>query len=123
MENTLIHTENITRAKVFYQNVFDWKFNEYGPGDFLQIKKGEEKDSELLGALQSRKYSPLNEKVLGYECTIQVKDIEKVIQSVVENGGTLMLPKTAIPHVGWIAKFTDTEGNLFCAMTPDTNAR
>ncbi|NHE55963.1 VOC family protein [Cyclobacterium plantarum] len=32
------------------------------------------------------------------------------------------MPKTAIPNVGWIAKFLDTEGNLICAMQYDDSA-
>ena len=29
---------------------------------------------------------------------------------------TIVMPKTEIPHVGWLVKFLDTEGNLVCAM-------
>jgi len=32
------------------------------------------------------------------------------------------MPKTAIPYVGYIAKFLDTEGNLICAMQYDNSA-
>lgn len=37
--------------------------------------------------------------------------------------GQILLPKTAIPYVGWIAKFLDTEDNLICAMQYDNTAR
>jgi len=33
------------------------------------------------------------------------------------------MPKTAIPNVGWIAKFLDTEENLICAMQYDDSAK
>jgi predicted enzyme related to lactoylglutathione lyase len=33
------------------------------------------------------------------------------------------MPKTAIPYVGYIAKFLDTEGNLICGMQYDNSAR
>jgi len=42
---------------------------------------------------------------------------------VQNNGGQILMPKTAIPYVGWITKFLDTEGNLICAMQPDNSAR
>ncbi|MFS0491318.1 VOC family protein [Leadbetterella byssophila] len=32
-----IHFEDIERAKKFYDRVFEWGFNSYGQGDFLQI--------------------------------------------------------------------------------------
>ena len=42
---------------------------------------------------------------------------------VQNNGGQILMPKTAIPYVGWITKFLDPEGNLICAMQPDNSAR
>jgi len=69
--------------------------------------------------LQSRKYSPVSENLIGLECTIGVKNIEEIVDRVKKNGGQVLMQKTAIPHVGWVAKFLDTEGNLICAMQYD----
>jgi uncharacterized protein len=33
------------------------------------------------------------------------------------------MPKTAIPGVGWLIKFLDTEGNLACAVHFDESAK
>jgi len=118
-----IHIDDIERARNFYENVFDWGFTSYGPSDFLQIKADKSKDGELIGALQSRKYSPLDKKVIGLECTISVEDIDEIIERVKENEGEILIPKTAIPTVGWITKFLDTEGNLICAMQSDPTAK
>jgi len=107
-----IYIDDIDRAKNFYNELFGWEFNSYGPSDFLQIKSGE----ELIGALQSRKYSPIKDKVIGFECTIAVENIEKTEASIVSSGGKVLLSKTEIPQVGWIIKFLDTEGNIVCAM-------
>ena len=46
-----------------------------------------------------------------------------VIDRLTENGGQFLMPKTAMPYVGYIAKFLDTEGNLICAMEYDNAAR
>lgn len=78
---------------------------------------------ELIGALQSRKYSPLTEKIIGLECTIAVESVDEIIKRVQDNGGQILMPKTAIPYVGWITKFLDKEGNLICAMQYDNSAR
>ncbi|HCT30263.1 MAG TPA: glyoxalase [Bacteroidales bacterium] len=123
MTHFAIHTDNIERAKNFYDAVFDWGFNSYGQSDFLQIKAEKTENGELIGALQSRKYSPIPEKIIGLECTIGVENIEEIINRVKNNGGQLLMPKTSIPYVGWIAKFLDTEGNLICAMQYDNSAR
>jgi uncharacterized protein len=118
-----IHTDNIGRAKDFYSTVFEWGFNSYGQPDFLQIKENQAENSELIGALQSRHYSLVKEKLVGLECTIAVENIDDIIKRVEQKNGKILMPKTAIPFVGWIAKFLDTEGNLLCAMQYDNTAR
>jgi predicted enzyme related to lactoylglutathione lyase len=57
------------------------------------------------------------------ECTVGVENIDQIIEKVKTNGGQVLMPKTVIPYVGWIAKFLDTEGNLICAMQYDNTAR
>lgn len=111
-----IHIDDIERAKNFYDGVFDWGFNSYGPNDFLQIKADKTENGEVIGALQSRKYSPISEMLIGFECSIGVENIDDIIERVKSNGGQILMPKTEIPNVGWVSKFLDTEGNLICAM-------
>lgn len=123
MTHFAIHIDDIERAKNFYGGVFDWGFNAYGQDDFLQIKADKSESGELIGALQSRKYSPVAEKIIGLECTISVESIDETIESVKNYGGQVVMPKTAIPYVGYIAKFLDTEGNLICGMQYDQAAR
>ena len=127
MKNTLIHfaiyTDQLDRAKNFYEKVFGWGFNDYGQPDFLQIKTDPSAEGELIGALQSRNYAPVKEKVIGLECTIGVESVEEIIDKVEAAGGTILMPRTAIPHVGWITKFLDTEGNLICALQGDPSAK
>jgi uncharacterized protein len=117
-----IHIDDIERAKQFYEGVFDWGFNSYGQDDFLQIKADKTEDGELIGAMQSRKYSPVPDKIIGLECTIGVENLDATIVKVENSGGQVLMPKTAIPSVGWVAKFLDTEGNLICAMQYDNSA-
>ena len=127
MRNRLTHfavyTDDIERAKKFYDQVFDWGFNSYGQSDFLQIKDEKSENGELIGALQSRKHSPVADKVIGLECSISVENVDSIIEKVRNNGGKILMDKTAIPYVGWITKFLDTEGNLLCAMQYDNSAR
>lgn len=118
-----IHIDDIERAKKFYDGVFEWGFNSYGQDDFLQIKSDKSENGELIGAMQSRKYSPVPEKIIGLECTFGVESIDETIEKVKSNGGQVLMPKTAIPYVGYIAKFLDTEGNLICGMQYDNSAR
>ena len=117
-----LYIDDMDRAMEFYQSVFDWGFKSYGPDDFRQITTGDTENEEVIGALQSRKYSPVREKVIGMEGTIEGRSVDSIINAVKEGGGTVVMPKTAIPGVGWLTKFLDTEGNLVCAMETDENA-
>ena len=120
MKNKLAHfaiyIDDMKRAKEFYSDLFGWDYNSYGADDFLQIKDSSETDASLIGALQSRKYSPLDDKIIGFECSIAVSDIDAIIKKIETNKGKVVMPKTEIPHVGWLVKFLDTEGNIVCAV-------
>ena len=118
-----IHTDDIERAKEFYKDVFDWGFNSYGQDDFFQIKADQSEEGELIGAIQSRSYSSVPDRIIGLECTIGVEDIDDIIEKVKGKGGQILMQKTAVPTVGWLAKFLDTEGNLICAMQYDNTAK
>nr|WP_293297162.1 VOC family protein [Allomuricauda sp.] len=120
MKNNLSHfaiyIDDIDRAKGFYSNLFGWDYNSYGQDDFLQIKDSAGDDGKLIGALQSRNYSPIKEKIIGFECSISVSDIDEIIEKIESNNGKIVMPKTEIPYVGWLVKFLDTEGNIVCAV-------
>lgn len=115
-----IHATNVKRARNFYEHVFDWSFGSYpGADEFLQIRAA---DGEVIGAVQGRKYNVHPKDILGFECSITVDDVDEAVLRVEAAGGKVLMAKTAIPSVGWIAKFMDTEGNLFCAIRYDQNA-
>lgn len=120
MDNKLSHfaifIEDMKRAQSFYSKVFSWGFNSYGPEDFAQINSSTNENGQLIGALQNRKYQMTDEKVIGFECSISVEDVDTIASLVAEAGGEILMPKTEIPHVGSLIKFKDTEGNIICAM-------
>jgi hypothetical protein len=121
-----IHVDDLERARKFYGAVFDWKFQGFGGGpitDFCQIKDSAGNMLAPLGAMQSRKFNPAPQPVIGFECSIAVDDIDVVARAVETNGGKIVMPKAAIPGVGWVVKFLDPEGNLACAVHYDPSAR
>ena len=115
-----IHALDVERAKNFYERIFDWKFGSYpGADEFYQVRAS---DGEVIGAVQGRKYNVHSKDILGFECSIAVDDVDETVRKVEEAGGKMLTNKTAIPGVGWIAKFVDTEGNLFAAIRYDKGA-
>lgn len=115
-----IHASNADKTREFYEAVFDWKCNSYaGAEEFYQISTSE---GEVIGAISGRKYNPDLKNIYGFECSISVDDVEDTIRAVEKAGGKTLMPRTAIPGVGWIAKFLDPDGNLFCAIKYDKSA-
>lgn len=56
-------------------------------------------------------------------CTVAVGDIDHTTRLILEGGGVTAPPRMPVPGVGWLAYFTDTEGNIFGVLQPDTGAK
>jgi len=117
-----VHADDLPRARRFYETVFEWKFNPWGPPDFFLIATGKEDDPGIHGALTKRRTHVEGKPMFGYECTISVANVDETAAAIETNGGQVILPKTCINGVGWIIQFLDTEGNVVCAMQYDEKA-
>ena len=114
-----INCDDVPRAERFYGKVFGWTFTPWGPPDFLKIDTGE---SGLHGALQGRRELVPGKKMIGYECSISVEDIDATVAAVIANGGKIVMPKVAIPTVGTLIFFEDSEGSVAGAIQFDKAA-
>jgi uncharacterized protein len=113
-----IHADDLSKAQRFYEKVFGWKFEAWGPPGFFLIATGDKNDPGIQGALQKRHDVVPGQRVTGYECTIGVEDIDATEKAVVANGGKIILPKCEIPTVGHLIKIQDTDGNVVCIKQP-----
>jgi predicted enzyme related to lactoylglutathione lyase len=114
-----INADNVPRARRFYEQVFGWRFEPWGPPDFYLIETGEtanEKVEPTGGLLQQRRELIPGTRMAGFECTIGVENIDRTISAIEANGGKLAMPKFHIPTVGSGCYFFDTEGNVAGAM-------
>ena len=121
-----IHADNLERAQKFYGKVFGWQFEGFGGGpttEFCKMTSPNGDELTPIGAMQSRKFNVASKDVIGFECSIGVKDVDATAIAVEVAGGKILMLKTAIPGVGWLIKFTDTEGNLACAVRFDASAK
>jgi predicted enzyme related to lactoylglutathione lyase len=119
----IVHASDTARGRAFYEKVFGWKFQAWGPPDFFLITTGDDKDPGIGGALEKRQGPLPADGIRGYECTISVQDVDAISAAIVKHGGKIVMPKCVIPTVGWLVKFIDTEGNLVNAMRYDGAAR
>jgi len=97
----------------FYQAVFGWKFQPWGPPGFWRIMTGQ---PGVEGALHQRHEPLTGTGVRGFECTVSVPDVKSTADLVAKHGGRVILPGVLIHGVGTVMKFQDTEGNVASAM-------
>jgi len=113
-----VHADDLPRAQRFYEKVFGWKFQPWGPPGFFLIATGDKSDPGVPGALQKRHELVPGQRMTGYECTIAVADINAAQAAIEANGGKIILGKCEIPTVGFLLKFQDPEGNVACVKQP-----
>ena len=113
-----VHADDLPRARSFYETVFGWKFQAWGPPGFFLIATGDKNDPGVMGALQQRHEVVPGQRINGFECTISVDDIDVAAKAVVANGGKIVLTKCEIPTVGWLVKIQDPDGNVVCLKQP-----
>jgi predicted enzyme related to lactoylglutathione lyase len=121
-----IHAENPERALQFYKTVFGWEFTKWaGPEDYWLIKTGPDDQAGINGGLLRRHGAgPVEmQAVNAYVCTVATTVVDESVKTALANGGTLALPKMAIPGVGWLAYVKDTEGNIVGMMQADPTAK
>jgi uncharacterized protein len=112
----------VNRARRFYERVLGWKFQPWGPPDFLQINTGDKNDAGVQGALQKRREIVPGDRMIGYECSFSVANVDSVAAAVEANGGKVVMSKVTITGVGRLIFFKDTEGNIVGAMEYDSTA-
>jgi hypothetical protein len=61
--------------------------------------------------------------VNAYVCTVDVPNIDVYIEKADSTGVPVAVPKMAIPGVGWLCYYKDTEGNIFGMMQSDPSAK
>lgn len=110
-----INADDVARARRFYETVFGWRFEAWGPPGFFMIATGDESPGPR-GSLQTRRELAPGKRMLGFECTIAVDDVDRAAASIVASGGRILMEKASIPGVGDLIWFEDPEGNVAGAM-------
>lgn len=108
-----INADDVPRAKTFYERVFGWRFDPWGPPDFYQVKNAGE---GLLGALQERREIVPGVRMAGFEASFGVEDLKATMAEIEAAGGRIVMPPYRIDGVGELIYFEDSEGNLVGAM-------
>ncbi len=114
-----IAADDPDRAMKFYKGVFGWKFNKWdGPLDYWLVTTGEKDEPGIDGGISRR-----NKQMPGVMNTIGVPSVDRYMKKIEAKGGKILMPKMAIPGIGWFATCQDTEGNVFGIIQEDTEAK
>ena len=114
-----ICADQIERAAEFYQKVFGWEIKKWdGPEEYWMVKTGEKTQPGISGGMMKRQ-----ENLPSVINIIDVDSVDDFAEKITDNGGKIIVPKTAIFGVGWFAYFADTEGNISGIIQPDSKAR
>lgn len=106
MGNPICHWElmvsDVAKARAFYGKVFDWRFDDAKYPGYTMVTTGSEPGGGLMEKPASAPAAALN-------TYFKVDDVQKTLRNVVESGGTVVVPKTEIPNMGWFAMFLDPD--------------
>jgi predicted enzyme related to lactoylglutathione lyase len=113
-----IPSDDPERSVRFYSELFGWEFQKWdGPMDYWMVTTGGENEPGINGGLM-----PRQEPSQGVVNVVDVPSVDEYVAKAEAAGGTVVLPKTPVPGVGWLAYITDPDGNVTGMMQEDSNA-
>jgi predicted enzyme related to lactoylglutathione lyase len=110
----------------FYSALFGWSFNKWEGGDYWMIHTGPDDQPGINGGLLPRRGPPpaAMAAVNAFVITVIVDELDALLAKVdsIGSGAQLVVPRMAVPGIGWLAYVKDPDGNIFGMMQPDTSA-
>lgn len=122
MSNRVVHFEipcnDPEKTMKFFKEVFRWSFQQFGNEQYWVTMTGDPKTPGINGGLM-KKRDPKQPIVN----SINVSSIDESIRQIEKAGGKIVVPKMPIPSVGWLAYFTDPDGNIHGVYQDDPGAK
>lgn len=120
---TIVHfdlpADDIARAQSFYASLFGWTFERYaGPIEYYAIGTTNDDGTPGIGGGLGPRGAP-DQQMMNY---IGVPSVSDYLGRVEGLGGTVLMPRTTIPSIGYLAICRDTEGNVFGLFEEDPGA-
>jgi predicted enzyme related to lactoylglutathione lyase len=116
MKNKVVHFEipsaDMKKSKAFYETIFDWKLeiwkDEYGMAQ--TTKSDKEGNPSEIGGINGGFYKRKDKNDVP-SIVVQTDSIDEAIKKIKKAGGKITTPKHEIGEWGFMADFTDPEGN------------
>ena len=104
-----IPADDLQRAKTFYTDLFGWKFEGVQGMDYMIF------DTYGIGGGMVKRMQP-DQRIF---VQIGVPSVDEYSAKVEKLGGKVIVPKKAIPGMGYFAICIDTENNVFGIVETD----
>lgn len=108
-----IPADDLNRAKEFYTNLFGWKIESFQGMDYMMI------DTLGPGGGMMKRVHP-GQQIIDY---IGVPSVDEYAAKVERLGGKVLVPKMAVPGMGYFVICQDTENNVFGIWEMDMGAK
>ena len=131
---TIVHFEipadDVERSRKFYTDLFGWKIEKW-PGmdggssgssnmEYWTITTTDEKGNKaLIGGGMTKRQKP-HEQITNF---IDVKSVDEYSSKIEKLGGKVVVPKMAVPGMGYFAVCHDTENNSFGIWESNESAK
>ena len=115
-----IIAEQPERALQFYTQVFGWNVQKWeGSEDYWLLTTGEEDAPGINGGVARSKDTNMPACTVN---SIAVPSVDEFADKISQHGGKVVVPKMAVPGVGYLAYCQDTEGITFGIIEFAANA-
>ena len=111
MGNPFVHVElmsnDVGKAKTFYQTLFDWKLDDMPMGDmtYTMIRVGEGTGGGMMK-------NPIPNAPSAWMAYVGVDDVEAATAKAKSLGANVMRDVTEVPGAGWFSIITDPTGAM-----------
>jgi uncharacterized protein len=116
--NSVIHFELPAdlpdRAKKFYQGVFEWSVRDFPEMNYsiFTTTEVDEKQMPLKPGAINGGLAKRGQSVTVPSFAISVPNIDAFLPKIIAAGGKVLQKKMAVGTMGFMAYFSDTEGNV-----------
>jgi predicted enzyme related to lactoylglutathione lyase len=110
-----IPADNLEKLQNFYNGLFGWTFQRMpGPMEYYMITTGSGETKGGMMQRQNPQHVPIN--------YVMVESVENAQKKAQELGAQVIVPRTAVPAMGWFAVMMDPQNNAFGLWQDDTKA-
>jgi len=109
-----VPADDVQRAKTFYSNLFGWKIEGFPGMDYMMI----DTYGAPGGGMMKRMHP--DQQITAY---IGVPSVDEYSAKVEKLGGKIIVPKMAVPAMGYFVICMDTENNAFGIWETDPKAK